>query len=61
MLTAMLAARNIVAARIGVGPSYDLWRVNVDEEYHEVGEVGMEDELKKMESTQPMIPQPIRQ
>ena len=60
MLTAMLAARNIVAAKTGVGPSYDLWRVNVDEEYHETGEVGMEDELKKMESTQPMVPQPIR-
>lgn len=60
MLTAMLAARNIVAAKTGAGPYYDLWRVNVDEEYHEAGAIGMDDELKKMESTQPMVPQVIR-
>jgi protoporphyrinogen oxidase len=34
MMTALLAARNILAGR----PLYDVWRVNQDAEYHESGE-----------------------
>jgi protoporphyrinogen oxidase len=36
MMTAMLCARNIIAA----APLYDVWRVNQDAEYHEAGERG---------------------
>ena len=36
MMTAMLCARNIVAGET----LYDVWRVNQDAEYHEVGEAG---------------------
>jgi protoporphyrinogen oxidase len=50
MLTAMLAARNIL------GADYDLWQVNVEQEYHEEGrEVALSD-LKRIEETQPMVP-----
>ena len=49
MLTAMLAARNILGAR------YDLWQVNVEQEYHEQGrEVSLD--LKRIEETQPLVP-----
>ena len=55
MLTAMLAARNILGGR------YDLWRVNVDEEYHEEGrEISLED-LRSLEATQPLVPHRIDQ
>jgi protoporphyrinogen oxidase len=40
MLTAILAARNILGAR------YDLWQVNVDSEYQEEGTTFTEEELK---------------
>lgn len=60
MLTAMLAARNIVSDRTGQGPRYDLWRVNVDEEYHEGGALQEEEELRKLEQTQPLVPTAIR-
>jgi protoporphyrinogen oxidase len=56
MLTAMLAARNVVAAREGRGNRYDLWQVNVDEEYHEGGAELTEVELKALEGTQPLVP-----
>ena len=47
MLTAMLAARNILGAK------HDLWQVNVDEEYHEQGqEIKLED-VRAIDSTQP--------
>jgi protoporphyrinogen oxidase len=59
MLTAMLAARNIVSDRTGRGPRYDLWRVNVDEEYHEGGAMQEEEELRKLEQTQPLVPAAI--
>jgi protoporphyrinogen oxidase len=36
MMTAMLCAKNIIAA----APLYDVWRVNQDAEYHEAGERG---------------------
>ena len=54
MVTAMLAAKNIL------GANYDLWKVNVDQEYHE--EVSEADptslaELESLASTQPMVPE----
>ena len=56
MLTAILAARNIVTARRGEGPQYDLWKVNADDEYHE-GEVREgDDDFGNLESTQPLVP-----
>jgi protoporphyrinogen oxidase len=54
MLTAMLAAKNILGARL------DLWGVNVDEEYQEEVKVGDRtslDDLAKLESTQPRVPE----
>ena len=50
MLTAMLAARNIMGAQ------HDLWEVNADEEYHEEGRVVSETDLKVAASTQPLVP-----
>jgi protoporphyrinogen oxidase len=50
MLTAMLAVRNILGAH------YDLWNVNVDSEYQEDGTAITEDDLKALESTQPLVP-----
>jgi protoporphyrinogen oxidase len=51
MLTAMLAARNILGSR------FDLWQVNVEQEYHEEGgEISAED-LRNLEATQPLVPQ----
>jgi protoporphyrinogen oxidase len=38
MMTALLAARNILADKI----KYDVWAVNQDGEYHEAGEAGAE-------------------
>jgi hypothetical protein len=38
MMTAMLCAKNILAG----ANVYDLWRVNQDAEYHEVGEAGQQ-------------------
>jgi len=53
MLTAMLAARNIL------GANYDLWKVNADEEYSEAGAVVTEEELSAMNSSQPRVPRAI--
>ena len=39
MMTAMLAAKNILAGK----EIYDLWNVNQDAEYHEAGERGAEE------------------
>ena len=50
MLTAMLAARNILGAR------YNLWNINVDADYHESGAAITEEELKALEATQPLVP-----
>jgi len=50
MLTAVLAARNIMGAR------YNLWNVNVDADYHESGAAITEEELKALEQTQPIVP-----
>src|ERR1700716_880948 len=51
MLTAVLAARNILGAH------YDLWKVNVDSEYSEKGGEITEEQLKQMEASQPLVPQ----
>ena len=53
MLTAMLAARNILGAK------YDLWQVNVDQEYHEEGKRITLDDIRQMEATQPLVPRRI--
>ncbi len=53
MLTAMLAVRNIL------GGNYDLWRVNIDTEYQEEGGNITEEELRALESSQPLVPMPI--
>ena len=53
MLTSMLAVRNILGAR------YDLWKVNVDQEYHEQGEDITLDQMLAMEATQPLVPRRI--
>jgi protoporphyrinogen oxidase len=55
MLTAILAARNIL------GDRYDLWQVNVEEEYHENAAGGAAhpefgNAVKAMASTQPRVP-----
>jgi protoporphyrinogen oxidase len=44
MLTAMLAARNLLGGR------YDLWQVNVDADYHEEGGTIGEEELRAFNS-----------
>ncbi len=54
MLTAMLAARNILAGRI----KYDLWRVNVDADYHEEGADPSAD-LAAIETSQPLVPRKL--
>ena len=59
MLTAMLAARNIMRQRTGEGPFYDLWQVNADDEYHEGGSAQGEEALKALESTQPRVPRTL--
>lgn len=55
MLTAMLAARNIL------GADYDLWMVNADQEYHEEAVGGGKDlyELRELAGTQPSVPEPV--
>jgi protoporphyrinogen oxidase len=50
MLTAVLAARNITGAK------YDLWKINVDNDYHEAGTQITETELQELERTQPLTP-----
>jgi protoporphyrinogen oxidase len=50
MLTAMLAAKNILGAH------YDLWKVNVDADYHEEGGEIADEEIAAMQATQPRVP-----
>jgi protoporphyrinogen oxidase len=52
MLTAMLAARNILGAK------YDVWSVNVEEDYHEdlTGDLKELEDFKQLASTQPSVP-----
>jgi protoporphyrinogen oxidase len=51
MFTALLAARNIL------GGQYDLWRVNVEEEYLENGKPIAPGDLEALEETQPRTPE----
>ena len=54
MLTAMLAAKNIL------GANYDLWQVNADQQYHEEireAEGKKLDDFALLASTQPQIPE----
>ena len=53
MLTAMLAVKNILGAH------YDVWEVNVDEEYHEEITASEERELAAIGATQPLVPKRI--
>lgn len=50
MLTAMLSVKNIL------GANYDVWEVNVDNEYHEEVSEGTQREISLVSSTQPMVP-----
>lgn len=52
MLTAMLAVKNIL------GANYDVWGVNVDEEYHEEM-TAQEEEMSAVAATQPLVPKRI--
>jgi protoporphyrinogen oxidase len=56
MLTAMLAAKNIL------GANYDLWSVNDEQEYHEEitsGEEKALEEISALASTKPQVPQRV--
>ncbi|MEO6052035.1 MAG: NAD(P)/FAD-dependent oxidoreductase, partial [Pyrinomonadaceae bacterium] len=53
MLTAMLSVKNIL------GANYDVWGVNVDDEYHEEMSEQGENELSLLDSTHPLIPKRI--
>ena len=53
MLTAMLSVKNILGAR------YDVWGVNVDNEYHEEVREGDESGLTILATTQPLVPKRI--
>jgi protoporphyrinogen oxidase len=57
MLTAMLAAKNVL------GANYDLWGVNVDQEYHEEvqGEKKGIEDLARVASTQPRVPERVKE
>ena len=53
MLTAMLSVKNIL------GANYDVWGVNVDNEYHEEMKEQDEKDLALVNSTQPLVPKRI--
>lgn len=53
MLTAMLSVKNILGAR------YDVWGVNVDQEYHEEMVDDAEEQHSLISKTQPLIPKRI--
>jgi hypothetical protein len=53
MLTAMLSVKNIL------GANYDVWEVNVDNEYHEEIRETEGDDVSLVGSTQPMVPKRI--
>ena len=53
MLTAMLSVKNIL------GASYDVWEVNVDNEYHEEMKERDNAESSLLSSTQPLVPKRI--
>ncbi|NOT47190.1 MAG: NAD(P)/FAD-dependent oxidoreductase [Acidobacteria bacterium] len=53
MLTAMLSVKNIL------GANYDVWGVNVDNEYHEEIKDQEKEDLAVLSSTQPLVPKRI--
>jgi protoporphyrinogen oxidase len=53
MLTAMLSVKNIL------GANYDVWGVNVDNEYHEEIKEQDQQDLALVNSTQPLVPKRI--
>lgn len=53
MLTAMLSVKNIL------GANYDVWAVNVDNEYHEEVREDDRSEVKLLGATQPLVPKRI--
>lgn len=53
MLTAMLSVKNIL------GANYDVWGVNVDNEYHEEMTEQDNKDLALVNSTQPLVPKGI--
>ena len=53
MLTAMLSVKNILGAK------YDVWEVNVDNEYHEEMKGQDDGEMSLLASTQPIVPKSI--
>jgi len=53
MLTAILAARNVVGAR------FDLWNLNVDRDYLEAGPQISNEEIAALERAQPLVPTAI--
>jgi protoporphyrinogen oxidase len=53
MLTALLAARNVL------GGHYDVWRVNVEQEYHEQGKAIIAPEFEALEQSQPRVPRRV--
>jgi protoporphyrinogen oxidase len=53
MLTAILAARNIL------GANFDLWELNTDQDYHEEGMQISDEEIAAMEASQPRVPQTV--
>jgi protoporphyrinogen oxidase len=53
MLTAMLAAENIMGAR------HDIWTVNVDAVYQEQGDRITSEEIRAFSASQPRIPFPV--
>jgi protoporphyrinogen oxidase len=57
MVTAILAARNIL------GASHNVWDVNSDEDYHEEGHLSSDDfevNLQELAASQPMVPGVVR-
>ncbi len=50
MLTAMLAARNLL------GDRHDVWAINADDEYQEQASARLDEALMAIETTQPLVP-----
>lgn len=55
MLTAMLTVKNIL------GANYDVWEVNIDNEYHEEIQSEEQEQIGLLASTQPRVPKTIAQ
>lgn len=54
MLTALLTVKNIM------GASYDVWDVNVEQEYHEEMDESVEKQQALLHSTQPLVPKRLK-